>query len=393
MRKHRTLSICLEGWYYLAVLAFVIGGAILREINLLIVLAGLMAGPLLLSLRLARATLRKVDVTRRMPEVIGAGDLLVVDVTVKNRRRRLDSWAVVVEEAIERVGPSRGAEKTSAQVLLPHVPADSSCTATYRGRIMRRGRYRFGPIAASTRFPLGLIKASATYGTSNELLVCPRLGQLSSKWTKWLQTEAVGAQASRRRHGLVEGDFYGLRDWRGGDSRSWIHWRTTARRGNLSVLQFERQVNQDLVIMLDLWEPEKPTSRQTENVELAVSFAATLLADRCFRGSSQITLATAAADVSVTDGAASKILMQETMEQLALAESTSSGNMPELLSRLLGKKRAGVRVVVVSTREVDLRDSDLFEQVWDDPQKRSHLRDVICINVGGEQVEELFTVK
>jgi len=203
----------------------------------------------------------------------------------------------------------------------------------------------------------------------------------------------VGAQASRRRHGLVEGDFYGLRDWRGGDSRSWIHWRTTARRGKLSVRQFERQANHDLVILLDLWEPERPTSRQTENVELAVSFTATVLVDQCCRGSSQVTLATAAAENSVIDGAASKILMQETMEQLAVAESTDSSNMPELLSRVLGRKRAGVRVVVVSTREVDLHDSDQFERIWEDPQKRSSLRDVVCINVGGEQIEDLFTVE
>ena len=36
----KTTTICREGWYYLFVLSFIVTGAILREINLLVVLTG-----------------------------------------------------------------------------------------------------------------------------------------------------------------------------------------------------------------------------------------------------------------------------------------------------------------------------------------------------------------
>ena len=76
--KHRTV-ICREGWYYLVVLGFVVGGALMRQINLLLIIAGMMAGPLLYNWREVIASLKGLHVRRKLPEGICAGDLLVVD--------------------------------------------------------------------------------------------------------------------------------------------------------------------------------------------------------------------------------------------------------------------------------------------------------------------------
>ena len=50
------------------------------------------------------------------------------------------------------------------------------------------------------------------------------------------------------------------------------------------VRQFDRQRNRDLAVLIELWQPEVPTAEQLENVELAVSFAATLVAEACRTG-------------------------------------------------------------------------------------------------------------
>ncbi len=50
IRKRKT-TVCLETWYYLVVMGFILAGAMLREINLLIVLFGMMVGPLLYNWR------------------------------------------------------------------------------------------------------------------------------------------------------------------------------------------------------------------------------------------------------------------------------------------------------------------------------------------------------
>ena len=44
LRRRAWLS--REGWYYCGVLAFIVGGAVLRSINLLVILAGMMIAPL-----------------------------------------------------------------------------------------------------------------------------------------------------------------------------------------------------------------------------------------------------------------------------------------------------------------------------------------------------------
>jgi len=38
----RQTTVCREGWYYLAILAVVAGGATFKEVNLLLILAGML---------------------------------------------------------------------------------------------------------------------------------------------------------------------------------------------------------------------------------------------------------------------------------------------------------------------------------------------------------------
>src|SRR6185295_12154455 len=100
-------------------------------------------------------------------------------------------------------------------------------------------------------------------------------GRLTHEWTKVMRENAAGSQPVRRR-GLLEADFYGLRDWRAGDSRHWIHWRTSARRGALVVRQFEQRRSEDLALLVDLWQPGDANEQQMNDVETAVAFVATV---------------------------------------------------------------------------------------------------------------------
>ena len=102
MNFWRHFTICREGWYYLFVLAFVVIGALLRDINLLVVVAGMLTGPLLFSVYCVLTTLRGVGVERRLPPHISAGDLLIVDLAVSNQKQRIASWAVTVVDQIRR---------------------------------------------------------------------------------------------------------------------------------------------------------------------------------------------------------------------------------------------------------------------------------------------------
>ena len=135
IRKRRTV-LCREGWYYILVLGVVVGGALMREINLLVVIAGMMFGPLLYNWREVVASIRRLEAERRLPEAICAGDLLVVDVRLHNSSRRYGGWAVVVEDQVRRENSPAQAIVTSVRSFFPACrPARSGHSATMVGSL------------------------------------------------------------------------------------------------------------------------------------------------------------------------------------------------------------------------------------------------------------------
>ena len=136
LHKHR-LTITYEGFYYLFVLFFVVIGAFLREINLLLLLTGMMIGPLVFNWWAITTTLRGLVVTRNLPERICAGDLLIIELSVTNSRSRNDSWAISLEDPIRRLESSTSPQTSSARVMAVRVRAGETQRLIYRGRLMQ----------------------------------------------------------------------------------------------------------------------------------------------------------------------------------------------------------------------------------------------------------------
>lgn len=389
-RDIRRIALCPEGLAYLVVLAVVLGGAMMREVNLLLMLTGLMAGPVLFSWRLAVLTMRGLEVRRKMPQEVCAGDLLVVHVELTNTRRRRGSWAVVAEERIERVCDKGRPSPMRPNVYFSYVAAGQTQARAYRGRLSQRGRYRLGPMRLWSRFPFGLFRRTLVVGTADTVTVFPRLGRLTRRWATRHHEAFEGTQRRERRSGRTQGDFYGVRAWQQGDSRRWVHWRASARHGTLLVRQFEQHRNRDVAVLLDLWQPEKPRPEHQDNVELAVSFAATVVTDLCRKGGSNLLVGTTGPEPICHSGPASAALVADVMERLALAEADGQDRLPALLGRALGQIEPGTEVVLVTTRPVDLGDAQRFAAVYGDPARRAAARRIRVINTAEEALAEYF---
>jgi len=390
MRIPRVPTVTIEGLAFIVMLGFVLAGSLVRQINLLLALFALMAGLPLMNALLVRATLRRLHVSRRIPRNVNAGDLLMAELDLENRRRRLPSWAVTIEDEIRRQDASADDEPIAAKALCAFVPARATVKQSYRGRLMRRGRYQFGPLKLTTRFPFGLMRSSVTIDQPQTLLVFPRLGRLTRRWQRLQQHSDLGTNNVERRQGLVEGDFYGLREWRRGDSRRWIHWRTSARRTTPVVRQFEQQRNQDLALIVELWRPARPTAAQVNNVELAISFAASIVSDVCRRGGRTLWIAIAAREPRFNTGPTSLALTREVMESLAVAEGTSSDTLPDALSTTLSQVRAGTNAIVISTRPVDWTDTERFARLWSNPRERAWMGRLQRIDISQAGLSDYF---
>ncbi len=381
------------GWFYLLVMVMIFAAAIVREINLLMLLAGILTGPMLYSIYAVATSFRGITLARVVAPRATAGELVEVEIELRNTRRRGTLATVDVEDLLVRENDHSNTDALQPRVWFARVGARQTARAAYRCRLRRRGRYRLGPLLLSTRYPFGLLERTKKIPIYDTLTVWPRMGRLTRAWT---QTQHETYQASRRtapRQGFLEGDFHGLRDWRHGDSRRWIHWRTTARRGALMVRQFEQQRNQDLVAILELWQPRPSTHQQRQNIELAISFVATVVAERCRRGGSRLTLAIAGRDEVLTAGSASMALHHEAMESLALAEPATGDVLPQLLPRVLADIRQGTSVLLVSTRPVDLTDTQRFVDLWDSPRLRRWAGRIVCIDVSSPQLSHYFVAE
>jgi uncharacterized protein (DUF58 family) len=409
MPVRRRAWLTREGWYYLAVLTFISGGAVLRSINLLVILAGMLLAPLLLNWRLVIASLTGLSVRRTLPSHAVAGTPLTVEITVENPRWWMSSWLVRIEDWVEglqeaKVGGQRrgvrqrsrggkrlpwqrgAADKTLAQALIAHVPARGKASGTYRLTLHRRGRYRFGPLRISTRFPLGLVWGQMTVAHQAELVVAPRVGRLLPGWAELLESELVGDQRRHPQRGMVEGDYYGLRPWQSGDSMRWIHWRTTAKLGRPIVRLFERRRTPDVAIVLDPWLPPHPTERDEGILELALSVAATAVADVAARGHNRLTFAVAGDPPSCWTGSASPVYCEEVLLQLAELEPRAGG-LAAAIKQAAEDAPTGTRLIVISPRSADAPSlAAESTELSLDPG------DVTWIDVSSPQFEELFAL-
>ena len=393
MRKPRyKVSLTFEGTCYLVIAGFILAGALARQINLLMILFGLLAGGFLIHWRTVKKMLRKLEVERRLPKSVSAGDLLVVEILGINRRRRLGAWALEVIDTVRREGAARQGRALRPRALFSYIPARQRRSTTYRGRLNERGRYRFGALELASRFPLGLLRYRAQFEADDTLLVFPRLGQMTPAWRRWQEGLESGAGKSSRRRGLLEGDFYGLRDWRSGDSRRWLHWRTSARRQTLVVRQFEQQRDEGLAIVLELWQSPSPGPAEYDSVEIAVSFVATVVADLCRAGGRRLCVAAADNDPWLLEGPASAAMLEEVMCRLATAEACATDRFPQTLSKVLERIRSSTQLLIVSTRSIDLEQEPRFDSVRNDGRLGKWLSKLKTVDSSASGVSELFQV-
>jgi uncharacterized protein (DUF58 family) len=379
-----------EGWYYLAILAFIIGGAVLRSVNLLVILAGTMIAPLIFNWRLAMASLTGLMIQRRLPTQILAGEPLTVELHVENNRWWMSTWLLRIEDWIEggrgALDPAAG-KALRAEATIAHLPAGGQTIGSYRVTLHRRGRYRFGPLRVSTRFPLGLVLGQMTLPDHDELIVSPRLGRLLPAWGTLLQAEQLGDERRHPQRGISEGDYYGLRPWQSGDSLRWIHWRTTAKLARPIVRQYERRRNREVAIVLDPWLPPGATERDEGLAELAISFAATALCDIANRGHSRLTIAIAAQQAQCHSGPASTVFCEDILAELAQLALSDCHSLSAAMQQALEASPYGTRLLVFSPRAAN--DSSLTESETELPLEPDEL---IWIDTSSETLGSLFSI-
>lgn len=290
-----------------------LGGA-LRGFNLLLLLAGLLVGALVMQWRWARRSVESVSVIRRIPTEAFAGKPFRMRYVLTNHSRLIPVWMMRIEDKIESLDRTDAATGVCAVGV---VSARQTVTSHFDCVVGRRGRYRFGPIELVTTFPFSLLSSRQIDVTGDDLHVFPSLLTLRGDWRNLLISRPGGTAITGRRSGPSEGDFFGLREWKTGDSPKWIHWRTTARTGEPFVRQFEQQRRFDICLLVDAYVRTPAVAVDGVNVETAISLAATFMVHVVDSVSNRVVLAVAAETGEAVVGAGSIVGKRRMLEVLA----------------------------------------------------------------------------
>jgi uncharacterized protein (DUF58 family) len=209
----------------------------------------------------------------------------------------------------------------------------------------RRGVYELGPAEIRLVDPFGLLAFARRFEERTEVVVYPRVHELRGFPLLGGNVEA-GTRGARGRRGE---EFANLREYRRGDDRRHIHWKSLARTGELFVKEFSVQAPRRHTVALDL--RREGLRVQEQEVDDAVSAAASVLTHLMREGLPFRLLATDAA--AETGFGSDEDSYWKEMRSLAMARADGIRPLGETLLAQRGALGEGV-VIISRTRDEEL---------------------------------------
>lgn len=115
-----------------------------------------------------------------------------------------------------------------------------------------RGKFTLGPSTMRSGDPFGIFTLQRRLSQTNEILVYPRTTPLPG--FELPGAELPGGQHVRVRTYHVTPNVSTIREYAPGDSLNRIHWRSSARYGQLMVKEFELDPTADAYVVVDMHE-------------------------------------------------------------------------------------------------------------------------------------------
>ncbi|AKG22064.1 DUF58 domain-containing protein [Calothrix sp. 336/3] len=245
-----------SGWVLLGIAICFFGAGINTMAGWLYVISGVSFALLGVAAILPPRSLTHLSITRHPITPVSAGDELSVELEVSNSGKQSVNLLQIADILPFVLGkPTQQAIET--------IPPQTSHRWQYHHPAPHRGVYRWQTVELATGAPLGLFwcrrqhQAPATayvYPQVLSLTQCPLIDQMGEEDS--LRGDPRGKPLSMATEGLVRS----LRPYRLGDPMRLIHWRSSARYGDLRVRELELITGgQEVVIALDTasnWQPE-----------------------------------------------------------------------------------------------------------------------------------------
>jgi uncharacterized protein (DUF58 family) len=264
----RWVAPAYAGWLLIAFSLFFFGSATNTMAGWLYLISGFSFAILGMAAVLPGRSLRHLKVYRRPIPPVSVGDSITVVLEIENPTKTPNTLLEVVDAVSWGLGKN-------VREPIELIPPFKTHRWTYYLPAKRRGIYYWEGVQLRTAAPLGLFwcnrsreaKATAVvYPTVLPLAACPLVDEVGQEYSPRLSERNYY-------HAATEGLTKTLRPYRFGDPSRFIHWRSSARYGDLRVRELEVATGgQEIIIALDSgrsWPRE-------DDFEAAVTAAASL---------------------------------------------------------------------------------------------------------------------
>jgi uncharacterized protein (DUF58 family) len=244
MASMRPLSgLTTRGRSFLAAGIASVLGAVLFDYTVLLRIGLLLMVMPLVSVALVSRTRYRVSCRRALePARVAVGQESRVHLRLANVSK-LPSGTLMVEDRVPYVLGSR------PRFVLNRVEPGGSRQVVYRVRSDVRGRFTLGPLSLRLADPFGLCEMSRSFSAQHALTVTPVVTALPDVvLAKVWATRGEGHATSVA---VAGEDDVGTREYRHGDDMRRVHWKSTARLGELMVRREEQIWQSRATILLD----------------------------------------------------------------------------------------------------------------------------------------------
>ena len=270
----RLVGLSFQGALLGMIALFLFGAATNAMAGWLYVMSGVLLALMLVAAVLTVRSLGGLTATRSPVAPISVDDLATIDCRITNSAKTARSLLQWIDR------PPAPLAVVSGSIAL--IPAHGTVTVQSQFRASRRGIYRWPGLTLRSGAPFGLFWRQQAIAAPAKLVVYPRVWPLAQCPIVDLMGEgdAQNVAGDRALRLGNEGLTRSLRPYRWGDSTRLIHWRSSARFGELQVRELETAATgPDLIVALDsaiAWHPD--------DFEQAVEAAASIYvyASRCY---------------------------------------------------------------------------------------------------------------
>ncbi|SFC04975.1 Uncharacterized conserved protein, DUF58 family, contains vWF domain [Nocardioides terrae] len=252
------------------VCAILLGQSTLVRVGVLLV-----ALPLVTAFAVGRARYKLSLVRTVSPQVVPAGQSARVRLTLRNDGR-MPTGALRIEEQVPYALGSR------PRFVVEGVEHGWHGSVDYPVRAETRGRYELGPMTVRVGDPFGLVELTRAFRTTTPLVVTPHTVPLPGIALSGSLTGS-GDQRPRAFAGGSAEDVT-VRDYRRGDDLRRVHWRSSAKVGELMVRREEQPWQTRATVFLDNRVGAHRGEGAASSLETAVVVAASVAAHLTSRG-------------------------------------------------------------------------------------------------------------